>query len=368
MHFYNLVTVKDILPTPKPENADITEKLLDEAAACEMEKLVAAQKKEPDNFYISLCIKDCELSGNQFCRAVLSKIEDVMEPTNIYTDDPQYLTFYVMEDDLRKRFNTKKTDCVKLPNGKIRPINLNFKIIDGVVYQQCAGRLKHTIRTKKAKRMKALPDYPLNKAFKSAEEYFEYCGLVYDAKYKKYGCYMNPCGYWDWYVIGGRRPNVFLVPESCREYCSVNIEMPDNKTDAPAGYRWVAAARKKDINWKLMHREYLKCEIRNFRAFCDSFINKKISEDCIRRITYRGIAGVYGMLYLAGESMYENLVRRNIVTQTRYKAHFSGFLDENGWVDSGFGEKTENEYIKKLDEFIDSLDGDTVLVAVDCHR
>lgn len=225
MHFYNLVTVKDILPTPKLENADITEKSLDEAAAREMEKLVAAQKKEPDNFYISLCIKDCELSGNQFCRAVLSRIGDVMEPTNIYTEDPQYLTFYVMEDDLRKRFNTKKTDCVKLPNGKIRPINLNFKIIDGVVYQQCAGRLKHTIRTKKAKRLKALPHYPLNKAFKSAEEYFEYCGLVYDAKYKKYGCYMNPCGYWDWYVIGGRRPNVFLVSESCREYCSVNIEI-----------------------------------------------------------------------------------------------------------------------------------------------
>ena len=52
MHFYNLVTVKNIPPVPKPENADRTEKLLDETAARKMKKLLAAQKKEPDNFYI----------------------------------------------------------------------------------------------------------------------------------------------------------------------------------------------------------------------------------------------------------------------------------------------------------------------------
>lgn len=368
MHFYNLVTVKNIPPVPKPENADRTEKLLDETAARKMKKLLAAQKKEPDNFYISLCIKNCELSGNQFYRAVLSKIGNVMEPTNIYTEDPKYLAFYPMEDELRQRFNTKKTDCVKLPDGRIRPINLNFKIIDGVVHQQYAGRLKHTIRTKKARKLKALPDYPLNKAFKSAEEYFEYCGLVYDAEYKEYGCYMNPCGYWDWYVIGGRRPDVFLVPESCREYCSVDIEMPDNKTEAPAGYRWVAAARKKDINWRLMHREYLKSKMQCFRAYRDFFINKKMQGNCIGKITDKGIAGFGEMLYLAGESMYENFVRRNIVNQTRYKARFCAFLDEDNWVDSDFSGNSENRYIKKLDEFIDSLDDNTVLVAVDCHN
>ncbi len=62
-----------------------------------------------------------------------------------------------------------------------------------------------------------------------------------------------------------------------------------------------------------------------------------------------------------------NFVRRGIVCKTKYHAKFYGFLGETGWVDHGYEEDPKSEYIQKLDEFIDSLDDNTVLVAVDCH-
>ena len=86
-----------------------------------------------------------------------------------------------------------------------------------------------------------------------------------------YGYYLNPNAEWDWFQIGGRWPNRFLVKSNCCTVFSGELSFflkgePD--VEAPDGYCWVTGARKKDIAWDVMkalfiqrEREiYLQCE------------------------------------------------------------------------------------------------------------
>lgn len=367
MHYNNLVTVKDVAPVPKdtPE----LDRYMDSCIATKLEKLFSLQEKEPGNFMIGLEIGNCNQVRNQFSREVFMKIADIMEPTCQCTENPEYLAFVNEEDNYREIFCTKKEDCVKHPDGRVEPVKFtHYSIIDGAVYQYSAGPLKHPMRTKKAKKMTALPQYPLSKAFKTLGKYLEYLGYEYNEEQKAYGWFGNPNAYWDWYALGGRWPAAFLVPESCRECGVGNIEYRDSKRlKAPPGYQWVAMARKKDINWKLMYRERLKWSMEQFRNYREYFHQQRIPSGFIGKITDEGISGFNDTVYIVGESMYESFVRRGIVTATKYHASFYGFLSEAGWVDHGFDKDSKSDYIQKLDKFIDSLDDETVLVAVDCH-
>lgn len=370
MHFNNLVTVKDIPPVqPKGNPFQPGQDIVDNSIMNLLELLFKLKEKQKDNFMITFKIGELNAIRNEFSRRVCEQIPQIMEPTYECTDNPLYLVFYNVEENYKEDFCTKKEDCVKFADGKIRPLpHWDFEIKDGLVYQKHAGPLKHSKRTKKAKRMMAMPDYPLSKAFKSLGEYLEYLGYEFDEKNQAYGQYANPNGYWDWYALGGRWPAAFLVSESCHEYGVGNIDCKDSeRLKAPQGYQWVAMARKKDINWKLMYREHLKWSMERFRAYRECFRQQKLPARFIGRITDDGIAGFDDMVYINGESMYENLVRRGIVTKTKFHANFYGFLSENGWVDHGFDEDPKSDYIQKLDAFIDSLDDETVLVAVDCH-
>lgn len=132
-------------------------------------------------------------------------------------------------------------DCIKLPQGTIveqygYPLWGRFIVRDGKVFQRDAGPLHHEKRTKKAKRMMALSNYPRKKLYKSFEEYAEErCGFSFDEKHQGYGYYYNPNAIWDWYSIGET------------SWCNSG-----KKAEAPEGYLWVCAARKKDIAWEEM--------------------------------------------------------------------------------------------------------------------
>ncbi|MDR0287565.1 MAG: hypothetical protein LBI03_07685, partial [Clostridiales bacterium] len=149
-----------------------------------------------------------------------SYISDVMDPFWETTEDPDYLEFNDKTEELAEEYKNKKVNCIRLPHGRIVSVYnwevKDFTIKDGKVYQEHAGPLKHEKRTKKAKKMLALPDYPLNKLYPTIEEYAEdFCGYTYDSKYDAYGYYHNPDAFWDWYQIGGRWPFEFLVKEDC---------------------------------------------------------------------------------------------------------------------------------------------------------
>ena len=48
---------------------------------------------------------------------------------------------------------------------------------------------------------------------------------------------------------------MFLVKDDCEEYSIGERSWSNSETkyEAPEGYRWVVAARKKDIQWQVMH-------------------------------------------------------------------------------------------------------------------
>ncbi len=369
MHYNNLVTVRDVPPTPSPNEAPELEVYLDLCILKKRDELMALYEKKPKDFMIGIAIGECNQVRNQFSREVYMKVPDLMEPTCECTENPKYLAFYNVEDVYKDDFCTKMVDCVKSPDGRIHPAKYTqFTIIDGVVYQKSAGPLKHPKRTKKAKKMTAMPQCPLNKAFKSLGKYLEYLGYEYNDEYKAYGRFANPNGYWDWYALGGRWPAAFLVSDTCHEYGVGDIQYKDSeRAEAPKGYQWVAYARKKDINWKLTYQQRLKWSMERFRRHREYFRQQKLPSNFLGHLTNSGVAGLDEMLYIHGENMYDNFVRRGIVCKTKYHAKFYGFLSETGWVDHGYEEDPKSEYIQKLDEFIDSLDDDTVLVAVDCH-
>ena len=112
---------------------------------------------------------------------------------------------------------------------------------------------QHKKRTKAAKRIKALLNYPIKKLYPELSDYAsEYWELSYHPEHKAYGFYYNPDAFFDWYSIGGRWPDLFLVKEGCKE-CSIGERSQrygKENLPGPEGYKWVCAARKKDIEWQ----------------------------------------------------------------------------------------------------------------------
>lgn len=121
---------------------------------------------------------------------------------------------------------------------------------------------------------------------------------VEERKIEQYSCLF------DWYEIGGRWPNMFLVPVNCIE-C---IESEDVCICVVNGYKWVMAARKKDIDWKKMKRFY-------------------------------------------------EFIPVGILSESICKVQSNDFYNSN----------TREMFVNRYRQFIDSLSDDTVLVSIDCH-
>ena len=105
-----------------------------------------------------------ETEPETFARQVYGETIELMAPYNEATEERRYLEFDDRTESLKVEF-AEKVDCVRLADGWIREINdwwfaKAYTIRNGKVYQREAGPLRHEKRTKKAKRMTVLPDYP----------------------------------------------------------------------------------------------------------------------------------------------------------------------------------------------------------------
>lgn len=203
---------------------------------------------------------ECHISelGNYtsaFGRAVVEAVGDCLDPYCENTEDPKYLEFDDMTDEITRTYNSGTEDYVRMPNGSLvsinsREFNSKFDVKDGLIYEKDWGPTKSLKRTKRAKKIKFLKDYPLSKIYKTFNEFAEnYYGADFDEESQRYGRYFNFNSFWDWYRIGGRWPKTFLVKENCAEFSIGNVDNVEILKDAPAGYKWTSAARKKDICW-----------------------------------------------------------------------------------------------------------------------
>ncbi len=374
MHYLTLVT----LEIPKLKN-DYHTDILNFAL---LQELNEAHEKEPNNIMIDVYLQKFRGLKTIFARTVDALIEDKLEPYCESTENPDYLEFEDHTAELRQEYENQSVDCIRLPEGRIVSTYNHFVwnrfiIHDGKVFEKYAGPLKCDKRTKKAKKMTVIPNYPYKKLYKTFERFAEeeQC-MDYNKEFGGYGYLYNPNAFWDWYQIGGRWPNLFLVKETCEE-CSegeYSWTCQDSEFAAPQGYKWVCAARKKDIDWQAMQDWKIKTESEKYELCKQIFKTGEKPQDFFGSICDDGILGFNSYLYIKDESLDEYLSRRGFFSKYHYPNLAFAFLDHDGYHSQDecntnvhtCGEE-KAEWHKIFDNYIQSIPEDTVIVGVDCH-
>lgn len=307
-----------------------------------------------------------------------------MAPFQHDTEDPRYIKFIDVHDEIREKYETGRTDCVRLGDGRIVPVyhrdfRRKYVVICGKVYKKHFGRLKQPKRTKKARQIKLLPDYPFKKMCPTFDSYArEHCGYESDKETGRYGFYANPRCQWDYYHIGGCWPFRFLVKDGCDITMTADYVLPsDNGSPkyAPDGYHWVTGARKCDIAWDTMRELNREHATTRFHQYETAFQSGGLPErvDSVP-VTGEGIYRMGEWLYKAGESLEEHLGRLGISSEPRSCVDTFAYLDGEAWVSCGVLYSAYDEYIdercrwdRHVAEFIEKLPEDTFLISVDYH-
>lgn len=372
MHFVALAAVE--IPKQQ-EDREINSRIAET-----LEELKIQKQLEPKNLMLDIAIESCYNLRSSFSRAVDRGVCEIMYPYCETIEDPEYLEFYDRTEELRREYESG-ADCIKLPQGEIveqynAPLFGKFIVRDGKVFQKDAGSLHHEKRTKRAKRMKALPDYPRKKLYKSLAEYAEIRGVSFDETYQSYGFWYNPNTMYDWYSIGGRWPEMFLVKDACTEY-SIGERSWCNagqKSEAPAGYQWVCAARKKDIAWELLRNWRNQKAEEQFHKLERMFLAGKKAPDFRGEIVADGIMRWGELIYRKESSLEEYVEEYGIPHSWKYPVGAHGIVDADQWLsiedrvlDSESGSYAPVDWRSCIDKYIDELDEDTVLVSVDYH-
>ena len=373
MHFLTLA----ILEIPEVrEDKELDKQIVEALKELELQKQI-----ETKNFMLDFTIGRFQNLQSSFSRAVNDGVSELMYPYCASMEDPEYLEFEDRTEKLREEYESV-VDCIKLPQGTIveqygDPLWGRFVVRDGKVFQRDAGSLHHEKRTKKAKRMVALPNYPRKKLYKSFEKYAEErCGFSFDEKHQGYGYYYNPNAIWDWYSIGGRWPEMFLVKDACTEYSIGERSWcnSDRKSEAPEGYRWVCAARKKDIAWDAMRDWRNQKAAERFHKLEQMFLAGKTDPDFHGEIVPDGVMHWGELVYRKGSTLEEYLEGYGIPGSWKYPVGSHDIVDEGQWLskdDSVLDAESEKyvpvDWRSCIDGYIDDVDEDTVLVAVDYH-
>lgn len=270
-----------------------------------------------------------------FSGSVEQKVAKKMEPYSFYTQDPKYLVFCDETGNVKEEYEGV-TDCLKLPQGKIvsweeYPYYTRFVIRGGKVYEKDSGPVRQERRTKCAKRIQALPDYPWRMLYPDLRRYAEeWKGYTYNEERDAYGFYNNPDGQWADYAIGGQWPFLLPVKNTCKEYAIGERSAFQGKVpEAPSGCVWASAARKKDIAWEAL-RNWNMCK--------------------------------EGQQYLRFSGNYQ------------YPIYADGIISDDGWrmgpdrsLDYQNWKKENAAWRRTLDIYLESRTDEQVLVVLDCH-
>lgn len=372
MHFHSLAVLR--IPQVE-EDLEATAKVASKLASLERMEQIG-----PENIMRQVFIRELKGQLNSFSREVYRGIEDLMHPYGSESED--CYEFCDQKGDVQSGYENRSCDCVRLPDGRIvslydRSVYGKFVIRNGQVFQKKAGPLQHPMRTHKAKKMKALPDYPFKKLYKTMHEYaIDYCDYEYDEATNGYGYYCNPNAMWDWYQIGGRWPVTFLVKDTCTEYSFGERSWgnDDDEYPCPDGYMWVSAARKKDIEWSRMKDWYLLQAKERFQDLEDTFIRGLKEPGKYLNVKDGAVYSFVDLVYKIGESEEDYLSRMRVTDDRKYPVSFCDLIDENDWLAQGHdyqsperGEQQALTWAQTIQEFIDDLDDEDVLVSIDYH-
>lgn len=371
MHFLSLVALEI------PEVQEDKEK--DRQIAEALDEMRLQKESNGKNLMLEIMIERFRGLRSSFSRTVDSCVSELLYPYCESIEDPAYLEFYDRTEQLLEEYEGT-SDCVRLAQGTVvelcsYPLYGKFTIHGGKVFQRDAGPLHHEKRTKKAKRMRALPDYPRKKIYQDFKDYAENeCGFTFDEKHQAYGFYYNPNAMWDWYSIGGRWPEMFLVKDTCKEYSLGERSWgnADKELEAPEGYLWVCAARKKDIEWQIM-REWREKKAREHFSKLEKIFATGQQEEGFRGvITPQGVLCYGKMVYFKGETVEDYLNRNDILDNRKYPVYVHDIVDADNWFSRDDFAWTNNDAVpvdwaERIDGYIDDLGDEDVLVGVDYH-
>lgn len=374
MHFHTLAV---ITVPPVEENQEETKRI----QGC-IEELEEQGKQNPglDSVIRTIYTERLRAQLNAFSRSVYRAIDDMMHPYGTESED--CYEFIDMTEALQEAYEHDTLDCYRFPNGRIvnefdNLVYRRFIIRDGMVFEKKSGPLKHPKRTHKAKKMKALPNYPMKKLYASLEDYAKnHRFYEYHEDKQAFGYYCNPEARWDWFVIGGRWPITFLVKDACTEFSSGERTWGDENTvyHAPEGYKWVSAARKKDIEWQVMKDWKLQQVKKQYASLVEMYVNHTTEPpEHLREID--GFVYRYGIpLYQIGETEEDFLKRHKAEDTRQFPVSFADLVDEYNWFDEGDDyirpdedEVTAANWNETVQQFIEDQSDEAVLVSIDYH-
>lgn len=189
---------------------------------------------------------------------------------------------------------------------------------------------------------------PLKTIYPTLKDYMEECGYEFNEDEGSYGYWSNPNAKWDWFEIGGRWQNVFVLKEGAEGYkgtCIIPEESPD-----VSEVQYTAQASKKDIDWDTTY----KLQRQKQEDLWNIMDNKKEKE--------------WQIWLSKGKTKKEY-----IDTYSWLPIH--SILKDGEWIDSEedfwfTGDTDEEEYVKwgkYVQSVIDQCDDEELLTIVDCH-
>ena len=372
MHYKSLLAVEmSAVEEDKEWEAEITH-TIEKLTECDSNELFG-------NIFLRIYIEALVNKKTAFSRELNEKIRENMERFHAGTQDKRYLEFEDRTEEYESTFN-EKVDCIKTADGTIHEADFcrigkkYYCIRDGLVYQTYAGPLQHPKRTKSAKRMKVLQNYSRDQIYKSFEQYVnEACYGVRNQENGRYGVWFNPNGLYDWYQIGGRWPAVFLVKKTCGEYSlGERCYLADEKYPAPEGYRWVCAARKKDIQWDVMRKWENQCAIEQFQKLEAMFLSGIIDDAVHGIVNDKGIICQGELVYRKGETLEEYLKEYGIPETWKYPLQITDVFINGTWMDESCTTNNpksagNDDWQSIVAELIDEANDNTVFVGIDYH-
>ena len=304
-------------------------------------------------------------------------------PYDEQTEEAEYREFEDRTDEAKADYETDTMRVIRYPDGTIRSIydrifTDKFYIHEDVIYQYGAEKsIADKLQTEESKALELVNDYPVKAWYASFEAYCEeHRGYIQDSE-GLWGYTYNPNAKWDWWQIGGRFSRNFLVKEDLED-CIISYDRSSGEPDgAPKGYKYVDAARKKDICWDLMKQLTVEEVEKGYQKCVAAFAsNDPTGFGPLTKIVEDGIASWGSMIYLKGETLDEFKARKGATDMDQYMISSFAAIDRNGdWLGSGdmgwFGistnDKEERAWNDELQTLMNEAQDDDFLVVVDCH-
>ena len=149
--------------------------------------------------------------------------------------------------------------------------------------------------------------------------------------------------------------------------------MDDSKHPAPEGYRWVACARKKDIQWDAMRQWRNKQAEERYHKVKEMFESGE-DHGNMYRVAEDGLYHWGDCIYRKDQTLEEYLDEFGYSEKWRYPISVCGiFIDENYYAegevlfDADGKPRQHLSWQEITDIFIDDADDNTVFVGIDYH-